>query len=70
MGENDEGSNRDQDRLLIMAQSFLRVYAYKVGRPISRQSILDACRQPVGDLPLPDRIGLASRCKLLDCLQS
>ena len=49
-------------------QSLLSVCAYKEGRPIPCRAILDAHHQPVGDLQ--DRTGLASRCKLLDCLQS
>jgi hypothetical protein len=55
-------------RFCSSSPSLLRVCAYKEGRSIPCRSILDAHHQPVGDLL--DRSGLASRCKLLDCLQS
>ena len=70
MGENGERIMETKTYFLIKAQSLVRVCAYKggEGRPIPHQSILDACHQPVGNLL--DRTGLASRCKLLDCLLS
>ena len=37
-------------RFCSRTQNLLRLCAYKEGRPIPHQSILGACRQPVGDL--------------------
>ena len=49
MEGNGERNNGGQDMFLFKApQSVLRVCAYKGGRPIPHQSILDACCQPVG----------------------
>ena len=50
MEGNSERNNGGQDMFLFKAPSLLRVCAYKGGRPIPHQSILDACCQPVGDL--------------------
>ena len=62
MEGNGERNNGGQDIFLFKAPSLLKIHAY-----INR-SILDACHQSVGDLS--ERTVLASRCKLLDCLQS
>jgi hypothetical protein len=64
MARKDKAKTKFSSKL----QNLLIICAYISREPISCRSILDACSQPVGDLP--ERTGLASRCKLLDCLFS
>ena len=68
MEGNGERNNGGQDIFLSKALSLLIICAYINRKPISHRSILDAYRQPVGNLS--ESTVLASRCKLLDCLQS